>query len=381
MCPPARSVPPTEARADARTADPTPLSVRQLIVLASSATRELVWGLRLVARELRIWRAHARLIPDQSIRTDALHALSCKRGNIDGAALFWIIPSSRNPCLLKLLVAYQVMWDFLDCASETGASAGQTNGRQLHLALVDAVDPERPISDYYESHPWTEDGGYLRALVEGCRRYSERLPSFESIRPLLVREAYRANVQAINHDNGHNRRAETLREWVAREYPLRDDIRWFELAAAAGAGLSIYALFALAVEPRMGGFDASRVYDAYFPWASALATMLDSYVDQDEDAANGDHIYIGHYRSPEKAAIGIRRLIRRSVLEAGALPSGERHVLLVTCMIAMYLSKDSARVPARREVTRALGDAGGSLTRMMLPILRLWRIAYAQRSA
>jgi len=328
-----------------------------------------------------MWRAHARLIPDQSIRTDALNSLATKRGNIDGAALFWVIPCSRNPCLLKLLVAYQVMWDFLDSASETGAIAGQANGRQLHLALVDAVDRERPISDYYLLHPWHKDAGYLCALVEACRRSSQRLPSFEAIRPLLVREAYRANVQAINHDVGHSQRTAALSKWVAREYLPREDILWFELAAAAGAGLSIYALFALAVEPRLGGSDAVRIYNAYFPWMSALATMLDSYVDQDEDAANGDHVYLEHYRSPEKAAIGIRRLVNRSVLEAAALPNGERHVLLVACMIAMYLSKDSARVSARRETTQSLVRAGGSLTGTMLPILRLWRIAYTQCSS
>jgi tetraprenyl-beta-curcumene synthase len=351
------------------------------MVLGSCAARELVWGLPFVARELRTWRAHARLIPDESIRTDALNSLASKRGNIDGAALFWIIPSSRNPCLLKLLVAYQVMWDFLDSASETGAIAGQANGRQLHLALVDAVDRERPISDYYRSHPWQGDAGYLCALVEACRRSSQRLPSFEPIRPLLVREAYKANVQAINHDIEHDQRARALSEWVAREYPPREDALWFELAAAAGAGLSIYALFALAVEPQLGRSDALRIYDAYFPWASALATMLDSYVDQDEDRANGDHVYIEHYRSPEEAATGIRRLVKRSVLEARELPNGERNVLIVACMIAMYLSKDSARVPARRETTQALVRAGGSLTSTMLPILRLWRIVYAQRSS
>ncbi len=350
------------------------------MVLASCATRELAWGLRLVARELRAWRAHARLIPDQSIRTDALHALTCKRGNIDGAALFWIIPRSRSPFLLKLLVAYQVMWDFLDSASETGAVAGQANGRQLHLALVDAIDHERPISDYYQLHPWNKDAGYLRALVEACRRSSQRLPSFESIRPLLVREAYRANIQAINHDIEPDQRAAALCEWVAREYAYRDDVRWFELAAAAGAGLSIYALFALAVEPQLSDRDAIVSYDAYFPWASALATMLDSYVDQDEDAAKGDHVYIELYRSRAGAEIAIGRLVRRSVLETGALPNGERHVLLVACMIAMYLSKDSALVSGRRETTQALVRAGGSLTCAMLPILRLWRIAYAQRS-
>ncbi|HXC23781.1 MAG TPA: DUF2600 family protein [Solirubrobacteraceae bacterium] len=336
--------------------------------------------MRLAARELRVWRAHARLIPDRSIRTDALQALARKRGNIDGAALFWIIPSSRNPCLLKLLVVYQIMWDFLDSASESGAVAGQANGRQLHLALVDAVDPGRPISDYYKLHPWKEDAGYLRSLVESCRRVSQRLPSFELIRPLLVREAYRANVQAINHDVEPRRRASALREWVAREYGHRRDAHWFELAAGAGAGLSIYALFALAVEPQYSHRHTIRICDAYFPWASALATMLDSYVDQAEDAAEGDHLYIEYYLSPKATEMGICRLIRRSVLEVGALPNGERHVLLVACMIAMYLSKDSARLPAHRETTQALIGAGGSLAGAMLPILRLWRFAYAQRS-
>jgi hypothetical protein len=33
-----------------------------------------------------------------------------------------------------------------------------------------------------------------------------------------------------------------------------------------------------------------------------------------------------------------------------------------------------------RAKTRRIVDAGGSLTRALLPILRLWRIAYAQRS-
>lgn len=351
-----------------------------MAVLASSATRELLWGLRFVARELRRWRARARLIPDRSIRRDALNALARKRGNTDGAALFWIIPRSRNPLLLKLLVTYQIMWDFLDSASETGAVAGQANGRQLHLALVDAVDSERDLSDYYRHHPSSDDAGYLRSLVEACRECSTRLPSYALVRPLLVREAHRANVQAINHDLDPARRDATLREWVAREYADRGGVQWFELAAAAGAGLSIYALFALAVEPRCGEREKRRVYNAYFPWASAVATMLDSYVDQTEDAANGDHVYIGHYESPAAASAGIGRLVRRSVLEARVLPNGERHTLLVACMVAMYLSKDSARTPAGRDTTRAFARAGGSLTEILLPILRLWRIVYAQRS-
>jgi tetraprenyl-beta-curcumene synthase len=382
VCPQARSAPPTDRYADATIsiADSASLSVRQVVQLASCATRELVWGLRLVARELGKWRLLARFIPDPTIRRDALNALACKRGNVDGAALFWIIPGLRNPLLLKLLVTYQVMWDFLDTISETGALAGQANGRQLHIALVDAIDPERPIADYYRLHPWSDDGSYLRSLVEACREYSARLPSFEAVRWLLVREADRASVQAINHEPNPIRRDSALRAWVDHQYPDRRDVCWFELSAAAGAGLSIYALFALAVEQHCCEAEILSVYNAYFPWASAVATMLDSYVDHIEDAANGDHVYIDHYHSPRIADSAIRRLVRRSLREAGALPRGERHTLLVACMVAMYLSKDSARGPGSMERTRGLVQAGGLLTKVLLPVLRVWRLAYAQRS-
>jgi hypothetical protein len=47
----------------------------------------------------------------------------------------------------------------------------------------------------------------------------------------------------------------------------------------------------------------------------------------------------------------------------------------------MYLSKDIARTRAMRETTDALLDAGGSLTHLLLPILRLWRIIYSQSSS
>jgi tetraprenyl-beta-curcumene synthase len=382
VCLPARSAPPTErhrAGDPSHSDNPAPLSVCQLWALASSATRELVWGLRAVARELRAWRQRAAQIPDSPIRSDALAALARKRGNTDGAALFWTIPKTRNHDLLELLVRYQVMWDFLDSASETGAAAGYTNGIQLHLALVEAVDPHRPISDYYRHHPWKDDGGYLRSLVEACRASSARLASFERVRPLLVREAYRANVQALNHDPAADRRDAALREWAAREYASRRDVSWFELAAAAGAGISIYALFALAVEPVCTDADMADVHRAYFPWASALATMLDSYVDQHEDAASGNHIYIEHYPSPVLAGHGTRRLIGRSLAEAKALPNGERHTVVIACMIAMYLSKDNALRGDMRDTTGSLLDAAGPLTKLLLPILWLWRSAYGQK--
>ncbi len=379
----ARPAPRTDGRPRAATRvsdDPAPLTAPQLRTLLAAAGRELRWGLPAVARELCGWRTRAAVIPDPGIRASALSALRRKRGNTDGAALFWTIPHTRSEGLLRLLVAYQAMWDFLDTVSEHGASAGQRNGRKLHRALLDAIDPQSGVTDHYSYHHERDDGGYLRALVRACREQCSRLPSHRRVRALLTREATRANVQAVNHDLDPERREASLRAWVARELPGPREAAWFELSAAAGAGLSIYALLVLAAEPCCEQTAITHFHRAYFPWASALATMLDSHVDEAEDAASGDHVYIAYYGSARRTRAGIERLIRRSLAEAHALPDGERHALVLAAMIAMYLSKDSARSSAARDTTRALASSAGSLTRLLLPVLRLWRIAYGQRA-
>jgi tetraprenyl-beta-curcumene synthase len=363
-----------------RAAAAAPLSLQQLIVVAFAAVRELAWGLPAVASEVRAWRARATGIPDAAIRRDALTALDSKRGHSDGAALFCILPRTRNHELLRLLVAYETVWDFLDSVNERGAAAGQVNGRQLHLALVEALDRSRPISDYYCNHPWREDGSYLRALIGACRESCARMCSYEYVQPLVVREAIRAQVLAINHDLDPASRDRTLREWATREFPDETGADWFELTGAASASLTIHALLALAAKPACSASEIARTVRAYFPWISAATTMLDSYVDQAEDNTNGDHSYIGHYPTPQIATERLRRLIQRSFQEVGALPNGKRHTLLVACMVAMYLSKDSARTHATHETTMSLASAGGPLTRFLLPILRLWRIAQAQCS-
>ena len=56
-------------------------------------------------------------------------------------------------------------------------------------------------------------------------------------------------------------------------------------------------------------------------------------------------------------------------------------IAAVGCMIALYLSKDSARVLELRTTTDTLVRSGGSLVRLLLPILRAWRTLYDQRHA
>jgi tetraprenyl-beta-curcumene synthase len=327
------------------------------------------------------WQARAQAIPDTAIREDALSSIERKRGHTDGAALFWILPRHRDLNLLRLLVAYEIIWDFLDCVNERGAGEGTANGRQLHLALIEALDPGAAISDYYRYHPWCDDGGYLRSLVETCRHSCAALPSYGLVRPVLVREAQRAQVLALNHDTDPRDRDAALEAWAEREFSGEQRMSWFELSGAASASMTVHAFLALAAQPDCTAAEVGRTCAAYFPWLSAATTMLDSYVDQAEDELNGDHRYIAHYSSEALAGERVRELVARSAREARRLSNGHRHAVIAASMVAMYLSKDSARTPDMRASTASIVQAGGSLTRVLLPVLRLWRVAFAQQGA
>jgi len=359
------------------------------LALARASTRELIWGLRLVSREVERWRARAAQIPDSELRADALTALTRKRGNINGAGLFWTLPDRRNSDLLGVLVAYEILADFLDCVSERSAGLGLANGRQLHLALVEALEPGAEISDYYSHHHAGDDGGYVRALVESCRAHCAALPGYEEVRPSLSRAAGLSAVLAINHEPDPALRAQALQQWDAdhvAEQPGREpaagrEHAWYERTAGASAWLTVLAMLALAAEPERASSGAAQTYAAYLDWIAPAGAMLDSYGDIAEDTAGGEHSYIAHYPSMEVAVERVSELVGRSRSEARALPGGARHDVIAACMIAFYLSKDSVRAPEMRHSTRKLRRAGGPLVALLAPVLRVWRMAYGQRSA
>jgi cytochrome P450 len=295
---------------------------------------------------------------------------------INGAAMFWTLPRARSPELLRLLVAYQVLADYLDCTSERAANNGIRNGLQLHRALIEAIDPTLPLSDHYAHHPWRQDGGYVRALVECCRQTAARLPSFAQAQPLAARAARLTTVLALNHEPNSALRDGELKAWAALHFPEAGQLAWFELAGSASAWLTVLALLALAADTGRGQAEAEATYAAYLPWVSLAGTMLDSYADATEDHEAGDHSYIAHYASASEALDRVGEILTTALATAADLPNGERHLVVISCMVAMYLSKDSMRTVRSLPATRQLARAAGPLPRALIPVLRVWRILY-----
>jgi len=245
---------------------------------------------------------------------------------------------------------------------------------------IDAVDPGQAPRDYYRHHPFKDDGGYLRGLVESCQRRCRALPSFDQVRLLTVEEAVKTQVLALNHLPAATRDA-ALRQWAETERAGDTDVAWFERCGAASASLVVLALLALASQPRVRPEEVERTHTAYWPWISLVAVMLDSYVDQAEDDRSGDHSYVGHYPTRERRVRRLAESIEHATGRAQSLPHGSRHAIIVAAMVAMYLSKDSAHDLRLAADTKTLIRAGGSLTRLLFPVLRLWRIAYSHRGA
>jgi tetraprenyl-beta-curcumene synthase len=303
-----------------------------------------------------------------------------------------------------VLVAYEVLADYLDCVSERGAARGIENGRQLHRALVEAMAPETEMSDYYRYHSSGQDGGYARALVQRCRVGVQRLPSYEPMKPLLMRAAAHSGVLGLNHEPDPARREAVLKYWADDQIPAvlatalaadqqpagrtgTPEHSWYERAAGSSAWVTVLAMLALAAEPGRAvgacvqGEQAARTYDAYVQWVAPAGAKLSSIADIAKDRASGDHSYVAHYPSIAVATQRIGELVRQSRREIRTLPGGAGHSVVFSSMIAFFLSKQSARAPELRASTRELRRAGGPLVGLLLPVLRLWRAAYGQRSA
>jgi tetraprenyl-beta-curcumene synthase len=323
-------------------------------------------------REVARWEACASEIADEHLRAHAVASLREKRNLLLGAAFFCILPRRRHANLLKLLVAFETLWDFLDVLSEDANSGGAISCDQLHLALVEALVPGAPASDYYRFHPRGDDGGYLRTLVEMCQEQCSRLPSYSLVMPLILDGVASCSIQGINHEQNTQRREALLRRWVSEVFPEDHTTPWFELAAAASAFMP-HALLALASEPGCTEERAARVCAGYFPSLSLAIVMLDSYVDRAEDLVRGGHSYLAYYGDDEIAVSRLIEIIQTTESEMRKLGDRHRHAVIAGCMVAMFLSKDDAHTSPLSAWTDQIVEQCAGITRLVLPLLRAFR--------
>ncbi len=328
--------------------------------------------------------ARAEAIPDPLLRADALASHRDKGSNSEGlAALAVLAPAEGRAPVVRSLVAYQLMLDYLDGVSERRSEDPLANGMCLHTAFEVALDPDAPHEDYYSLAAGDDDGNYLLELIETCRASLRALPSYGASRECLQRQARLCREsQALNHALRFAPVEARLDEWAARtaaEAELEPGFEWWELiAAAAASSLCVGALLALAATPGATEADARRVESAYFPWASGLNALLDSLVDLDEDPEEASHLR--RYESREHAAARLAELASGARQRVSELPDGRLHEAILAAMGALYLIHEEAWQPDREPVSLAVYAALGPLARPSLAVHLLRRRGRGSRA-
>ncbi|HWY18253.1 MAG TPA: DUF2600 family protein [Solirubrobacteraceae bacterium] len=326
------------------------------VSFAGAARRYWLGVFPSICAERRRRRVRALQIPDALLRRTAIES-QCKWGNVEGAAAFAaFVPHRHRRAAAQAMMCLQAAYNYLDALGEQPSSEPAANGRRLHQALLVALDPDASHLDYYAHSPHREDGGYLREIVDCARAALAELPSYAAVAPAALRAAERiVEFQSCNTGERQGD-LQALERWARAATPPGSDLRWWEVAAAGGSSLCVYALIALAADPELDPRAVTAVADAYFPWIGALHSLLDNLVDASEDRATGQHSLIGAYASPLQAAARMRRLAERSLQAAAALPGGRGHTLMLAAMASFYLCTPEASTPQALEVTRAVLD-------------------------
>lgn len=367
-----------------------------------------------VCAERRRHSARARAIPDPQLRAVALGAQR-KWGNVEGAAAFAaFVPRAHRAAATRAMIGFQAAYNYLDLLSEQPSAHPAANGRALHEALPaallpaaldsrerlhpglersypdpdtthpdtthpDAMRPDldsRPYPDCYAHNAQREDGGYLRWLVEGCRAALAQLPSYTAVAVPARAAAQRIVEFQSTKTDGRQDDAQALERWARAVAPVApEQARWWEVAAAGGSSLLVFALIARAASP---GLDsraaAAAAVGAYWPWIGALHSLLDNLIDIEEDRATAQHNLIARYSSPQEAAARMGELARRALRAAWQLPGDPRpDVLVLGAMASFYLSAPAARAPAARPVVAEVLGALGPSARPAMTVFRLRR--------
>ena len=277
-----------------------------------------------------------------------------------------------------MIVAYQVMYDYLDAVNEEPSSSQLLDGQHLHQALIHAVQSDRRDFDYYLHHPREDDCDYLVTLVGACNATLSTFPStVATAGPLMVAAERCGEAQARNHAVAVDG-FEQLIDW-SQAQALNGGYSWWELAAAGISCLAIHALLAATATPGTERGQAERIDAAYFPSVCSISALLDSLVDREDDASTDNHSFAMHYTTSRDAAQSLTRIINDAKEGLEPLLNRQGHRIILAGIVGYYISGadagDSLGEPVASSASKLLNPAIGP----MLIAMRVRRHQHERR--
>lgn len=329
-----------------------------------------------VRAQLHRWEQHAQTIPDHSLRALALEKLRDEHFNSEVASTLAVTcPREYRVIVVEAIVAFEVMYDYLDGLTEQPALDPLQNGHQLFQAFTDAVTPNADLeTDYYRYYRGGSDGDYLKALAASVKSAFLRLPASAAVTDIIRASAIRCATAQTRVHATPQMGATQLEDW-AQDEARNTDLEWREfLAGAVASVLAVHALIAAASDQRTTPRLAKAIDTTYLS-ISALSTMLDSLIDYENDITTDSSWYLQHYDDHSLLATQLTHVARHAVLNARGLPNEAHHTMTLVGVVAYYTSAPAAANELAHPLVTHIHHELQPLITPTLAVMRTWRLA------
>ncbi|MFC3039382.1 tetraprenyl-beta-curcumene synthase family protein [Virgibacillus xinjiangensis] len=290
-----------------------------------------------VDRELTYWKRRALEIPDMELRSQALASMEAKRFHCQGGAVYSLLAGKEFEEAVRFIVAYQTISDYLDNLCDRSTSMDPADFRQLHQAMEDALVPGKETRNYYRYREEQDDGGYLAELAATCRHTVTHLDNYQMVKDyLLDLQCLYTDLQVHKHV-AKQERVPRLTAWFHQHKTSFQGLDWYEFSAAAGSTLGVFSLVSYALSSHMDEEVAGKIYDGYFPYIQAVHIMLDYFIDQQEDEAEGDLNFCSYYEDQDRMKERFLFFIQQAESRSHSLPNPLFHQMVLEGLIGLYL--------------------------------------------
>ncbi len=323
--------------------------------------------------ELKKWASICKNSGDNVLRKQSLSSISLKKFHAQGGSIYALYPKVNLCDAVKFIVSFQTISDYLDNLCDRSGVCNEAAFRQLHLSMIDAVDIEENIHDYYKRYPFKDDNRYLKTLVEECRAQILKLPSYYLVKNAMRKyvELY-SDLQSLKH-LPKDKREQRLSNWAKKYSGLYSDISQWEFCAATGSTLGIFVLYASASDPDLAREEVKAIESVYFPWICGLHILLDYFIDLNEDMRSQELNFTYYYENLKQCEERLSFFIRRSFELCSGLRYSKFHMTVIKGLLAMYLSDPKAFLGLNKLASRNLTREGGAKTNFYHSICKILR--------
>lgn len=328
-----------------------------------------------VSRRLDYWAHICNKSENETLRNLALSSIKHKKFHAQGGSVFALYPHAELKKTVRFIVALQTISDYLDNLCDRAGVKKESAFRQLHLSMLDAVDPDRALRDYYKFYPYQSDNGYLKKLVEECRLQVRDLPSYDLVVHNIKKyiQLY-SDLQTYKHLDEREREGylKTWADYYLRKFP---EVSWWEFSAASGSTLGVFVMLASAFNPSLTQEEVKALDCAYFPWICGLHILLDYYIDALEDMQMGDLNFTYYYDNLKHCENRLSFFVEQSLKVCNTLSYPKFHTTVVKGLLAMYLSDPKAFLGLNKLATKNILKRNSQETVLYHSICKFLRLS------